>query len=506
MSGGLLTADQPEELHPLLDIANALFAELTVFGRAAQTDLETAGERQKRMVTTYLERRRLPLYVITAVLEQQAGLRFAGAHLPYRHNLATWPDRRPLAGYTDTDSLTPFQWMQSFVSNWGMVTTGDDPSDESGAWETHRVLRSALWVCHFSGLTSAIDYIFDLVDGGHVSYPPAAARAASYLLKAHAHVGSDGVVPRLMGGAIPDSRKGWALFLPTVKGLNPKPLSPSGRMALERLITRGWELVARTRDAATLDDWLSSIEILGGALQFIRQTVAWSMQTVPTGVLAILSQLEELGADATSALVSMEIGGVQAFCDYERDLRQQLQRLGDTTGQRFLRERLLLPSAILDSDDTPETWTAPSWRIALPWALNHTWLEDPDLIQPASPAARGTSREELERIPRAALDLTISLLDNGPDTKAARATLLDFLGRYPWSDAGYSFLSLTHWIDRDYPAAMSSLVRAIVMRPDRPAYWESLRDVVVGLGLHRAANLIEEINRPLTNLARKHGV
>src|SRR5262249_23632688 len=142
--------------------------------------------------------------------------------------------------------------------------------------------------------------------------------------------------------------------------------------------------------------------------------------------------------------------------------------------------------------------------IGLPWTLNIIGgFEDPDLIQPDSPPAPGSPRHELERNPRAALDSTIKLLDQKRDTEAARAILLDFLRRYPWNDTGYLFLSLTHWIDRDYRAAMASLVRAIVLRPEQPVSWKGLYDVLVSLGRHRAANIVQAINRPLTNLAHE---
>src|SRR5262249_25071542 len=148
--------------------------------------------------------------------------------------------------------------VRSFLSNWGMVADSDSSGTEEFPGEFFRILRSALWVHHASGMISAIDYILDLVDGGHVSYPPAAGQAASYLLRADAHVGSpDEVVPRLMEGAEPSNRMGWLVFFPTLDGLTAEPLSSSGRAALERLITRGWELIARTRSASTLDDWLS---------------------------------------------------------------------------------------------------------------------------------------------------------------------------------------------------------------------------------------------------------
>jgi hypothetical protein len=182
----------------------------------------------------------------------------------------------------------------------------------------------------------------------------------------------------------------------------------------------GWNAVDRAPEATTVDDWLSGLAALAKTLGFIHWTITWSIGSMPTAVQAILSQFEEPCADVPVAMMNMELGerrggGLPGFHAYERDLQKKYEEQGDTLGQRFRRERLLLPSGLPSSATATHGENAPSRRIAVPWTLCHILsIDAPGLVQPHGPAEPSASQKSAEQTdPRRSSALTRSCAEDG---------------------------------------------------------------------------------------------
>ncbi|MFJ1707464.1 hypothetical protein [Kitasatospora sp. NPDC088346] len=378
-TASLLTAGEPEDVEPLLEVVNGLLHEVCVFGRMCRLwgDMDAEAE-QKERVRYFMDRRHKSLGQITAVLGDAIGLRFADtAHLPYRHIQYTWPPGQPLAGYVSTTSgVSPYVWLSDFFSHWWMLL--DEEFSEDGHFL--RVLRSALWVCDTSGLCAALDYVADLVVTGQVVEAGAAAKAAVYLLVAGSRTDSpQELVASITGGRLPQSREEWLVFYPALGDLEGFRLSREAGAALESLVVRGWSLVEHARAATSLDEWLSSLAALEGFLKFVGLTASLVVSSPSTALRAILSQFEEIVCDITVAWVDMELdsgpdSGMRGFLRFAHGVEESLTRQGDTASQRFRRERLLLPPSIYSSsaDSLPPEWNEPpTWRIAVAWEACH---------------------------------------------------------------------------------------------------------------------------------------
>ncbi|MEV4443323.1 hypothetical protein AB0K09_30865 [Streptomyces sp. NPDC049577] len=467
MSGpALLTADEPEEAAPLLEPANALLDELVAFGRFCREDHareagtgtgDGAVHRQPVRVRRYLARREIPVCVVTLTLQETIGLRFAdGVRLPYRHNSATWPAGQPLAGHTSVPpGQAPFGWLRTFFSHWAMIPD-DGPAVEG---EFHRLLRSALWICHTSGTRPAVEYLADLVESGQVVNSLSAAWAAHALLAADSRTGSpEELVASLMEGRLPREPRDWLVFYPSLGDSGPVALSREGRAAVESLVVRGWRLVDETRAAPTLDAWLSRLAALDGVLRFVRRTVTWSVAEVSLPLQAILSQFEELNADIAAAVFSIEAGesigaGVPGFREHQQGVEQISRNSGDATGGRFRRERLLLPPSVYETVDEPPwpDWSEPGRHIEVPWRICHGRTEEPP-----------------------------------PGPRAGRRRL--FPGRRPRPASV-----------REDPS------RALALYPEDPRLWLTLHERLRSAGHHRSAGAARQLSERMARRAAAGG-
>ncbi|MFF7701395.1 hypothetical protein [Streptomyces lydicus] len=438
-AAGLLTADEPETVDPLLDVVNGLLHEVCVFGRMCRLwgDMDDDATDQKARTRYYLDRRQMGLLQVTAALEDTIGLRFKDtAHLPYRHIDATWPSGQPLAGYASTPpGVSPFSWLLDFFTHWNMLL--DDEFAEDGHFL--RVLRSALWICNTSGLHAAVNYVADLVETGQVVNTEAAAKAASFLLIAGSRTASpQELVASITEGRLPQNRQQWLVFCPTLEDPQGVRLSKEASAAVESLVTRGRHLVEQAHAATTLDEWLSTLAALEGVLKLVQMTVYWVVESPSVALQSILSQFEETRCDIAAAWVDMELGsgrdaGIPGFQDFQRGVEETFVNEGDTSGQRFRRERLLLPPDIYASpvDSLSSDWSEPSWRIAVAWEACHSWAP----ISTTGPLPP----------------------DRGPDTIEHR------------------------------PLRGSHLRKSLALHPERPQHWQALGSELRAAGWLRAA-------------------
>ncbi|HEX3780093.1 MAG TPA: hypothetical protein VHX38_10510 [Pseudonocardiaceae bacterium] len=464
----MLDSDLPSS-DPLLALAEYLIAELPLLGRLCQ---DSPDPRRRDLVRRYCARRELPLIPLVVWLEQECGLRFADARLPYRHYGATWPHGQPFSGYTDErPGPSPGQWLMAVFSTWKVIAFNESPAD----CEAHSVFRAALWVCSHAGVTAALHYVLDLVDAGLVLCPDAAAWAASRIAIGAAETSEPReLVARLVEGGAPTGPGARLLGVPSREAWHAEGRSsPAAASALESLIGRGWALVERAREAMSLDEWLPAVLALPGTLRFIARVVTLTLGEVPTEVDAILSQFEELWCDVAVIVGLLEIGenggpgGLPMFVDYERDLQRRFHDSGDVAGQRFRRERLLLPARILTSGVTAG-WTAVGWRIAVPWRLHH--IEDArGRLAPEQVAAYGHA-------------------EHG-ETVLARLLLDDVLARSPHNDAAHWLRARTCQLDSDHQGVLDSVLSLLVLRPEQPEGWELLADAFNALGSCQSAEV-----------------
>jgi hypothetical protein len=453
---------------PIVELTGCFLAELTFFGRSCQ--FHHPSSRQSEAVQRYCARREVPIRTLVAVLEEKTGLRFDDANLPYRYDAATWPTDQPLAGHTgDNPDLKPGQWLAAVFSNWKAIAHSEAPERT----EMYRVLRSALWVCHRSGVTAALRYVLDLVQNGQVLDVRAAAWGVSRVLIASSRTPDpEQLVSRLMDGGVPDTPRDWLAFTPGEDcWLEPAHICAEARAGLESLVEHGWALVGRARSATTLDDWLSAILAVHGSLMFIADVIRLTLGEPPTEVAALLSQFEELWCDVGTAIVCLEIGeqagmGVRGFVEYERGLEQQFRDAGDRTGQRFRRERLLLPAGMMDGADT-QHWTMPSWRIGIPWIIGHTSVTDPREFVPDMATAYQHYKDG--------------------ETALTRSVLDDVLRQRPWNDAVYWLYAMTYQSDGDQQAALDSTIPMVALRPEHHETWELLGRSLDALGRRQSA-------------------
>lgn len=478
----MLTSDLPAD-DPLPGLAAHFIDELAVMGRICH--LSPNAQRRRNLIDEYCARREIPARTLVGFLEQQCGMKFADARLPYRHNSATWPPAQPLAGYTDdAPKPSPGQWLGSVFSTW-QATTGSDDSGVEARW----TIRPALWVCHQAGLVASLRYVLDLVDAGQVLDPRGAAWAASRLT-----IGSDDasdpwkLVSSLVEGGTPPSRQEWLFLVPDMDRWHAsgRPF-PVPACALESLIVHGWALVERARAAVSLDDWLPAALALQGTLAFINDVIALTFDAVPVEVAAILSQFEELAADVNVAVVCMEIAertgtvGISDFIEYERDLERKFRKRGDDTGRRFQQERLLLPRPVIASEGGEE-WARPGWRLGIPWMVMQG-ITDP-----------------CPRVPELAAAFRHFKNNN---TAAARTALDDVLRRYPCHDAAHWLRAKTFQADGNHRTALESAIPVVVLRPEHYEGWELLGRSLDALGHRRSAavtlRMVEFSMRRATN-------
>jgi hypothetical protein len=481
-----------------VEIANQLLIELKHFGWFCEGRLYDPKPEEKYDPTLplvlYEGTRHIPLRAILMTLEEKIGLEIAENTLPFRFDLATWPEGGPLAGYAaDYPTLTPSLWVASFFSNWRSIINSKDPNEA----EFFRTLRSTLWVTNSKDARAGVQYILDLLDSGQVASALNAARVARCIIIGHSITNSDSeLVRRILNGDADRSRQDWLIFYPNIEWLTPVPLSPPMRSVMEELIALPWKRLEHLRKAENLDEWLCRLRQLGATITFVQATIESSLERVPLAAKAILSQLEEVNADIGPLIMCLELRSFGELKAYEERLQQTYRKTGGSSSdQRFRQERLLLPAGPFDSQPSQE-WLEMTWRLATPWVLCDTFDQDvafyptelssersdSAVIQPVPPL------EERRAEVGEGLQVSHQLLENGDYIKA-RTELHNLLKRYGWCVVARWFLSRTYKDEGNNDAALDALVPAVVLRPHEPVLWQSLSELLLIKHSHADAEL-----------------
>lgn len=467
----------------LLALAHSYLTDLQLFGSSCQrTDRDAQGP----AITGYIYERQYVLRRFFILLQQETGLRFAEADVPYRHIRATWPHDVPLAGYIREDpDLTPSRWLATVFWNWRMYASSQDAT----ASEFHRIFRSALWVCSRHGVGAAVRYVTDLVlTGQTVDIETAAWSVGRIAIASTDTPDPTRLVDRLIRGGIPAAPDGWIDFAPSdeLDALRPGRPSAVLAQAIEALIERGWALIRATRTAVSAVDWLSTLLATEGLLTFTDTFIRTTVENVPIAVKAILSQFEEILADIPVVLmvVHNELArgrSIDAVIAYQREIEHRMRARGDLDGIRFRSERLLVPTKILEAGPD-EAWRLPDWRMGTPWIITHTFPDSPfrDQTEPAS---------------------VRRLLRSG-DVAQARAHAAAAVRANAWNAAAHRMYAVSCQADHDHSGAVEAVIPALVLRPADPLGWATLAGSMEALGDRVASALARRMSEEAPALAQ----
>ncbi|MED7928878.1 tetratricopeptide repeat protein [Nonomuraea sp. LP-02] len=490
----LLTCERPEQAGPILAIAEALLDQRSLAGRCA-ADHGANGrdtDRARQLIATYLERADPVVGYLTVVLEREAGLRFSGRRsFPYRFHLATRPPGVPLAGDVALDPAPPVgAVLYATMRRWQLIIERDDNDHD----EFVGILHPALLVGHRHGLATGLRHIVGLIDTGQILDVSAAASAAATLLRAAAVTRDDAELFDEILGDPPEEGIGLITYgtdLFDERFQQPVPRS-SSRVTplLEGLLSDAWRRVAVVRAASDAGEWWCALTGLTAYLRFVTSVFWWTLASPSQAVEAALDQLDELAADLFAITVAIELDSMEGVIDYETGVIEAItRRTGDRAAaeRRFRRERLLVPPKLLDAP-LDAAWRIPDTRPANLFAYL-TGESDPALLR--SPFGRTSGEGRLESMRRPDLEKrtaevrrtleTADAMDHGRAPEAA-PLLRGLLHDYPWCAPAYRMLAQSARRSGNQDEAVTLLVKALTLRPDRHRAWAELGDLLGEMG------------------------
>ncbi|MGK8522543.1 hypothetical protein ACRS6B_13735 [Nocardia asteroides] len=310
-------------------------------------------------------------------LEQAAGLRFTGMRTPFLHHAIGGASGTELSGYLSAyPHYPPSEWLLDLFVRWEAHVevrrnSGSSRQSDGNSYvlESARLQRAALHHAWKSGrLTAASDYVIDVVDSGLCRDARGAARALTMLLWAMRDTDTpEDLVRRYFDGHVPATIDDWAR-LPFTEPDRPARLSTASSAALADLIARPWLRLADARGASGIDEWFIALIRSMGAIQCALYTLQWYSDRLPLGARAVYGQLTELDADYAVLCALLRLNGTLAmarFVAHQRDRADGYRRKGDSTGDRFAHERMVVPRWMLEHEgELPPPWQYPGWRTA----------------------------------------------------------------------------------------------------------------------------------------------
>ena len=490
----LLVADPNPGNELLLEVMNSLYFEALVMSAGyangyPKSDLEY---HESKLGTTCL---------LARVLQEEIGLRFRTMHMPFCLPPAlALPGGYPMAGYLDDyPDLSPNPWIAGLFVRWHVQdhmlqrwkASGKDIRHNSMMLETRYLLRCALWYClrtnDQDAVMAAVQLVAELVGTGQVRDAMGAAMAISVLLRTEPALESPrDLVSAFFGGSIPVTAEDWKTSPLTWSNEESRPLSRGSQRAVNWLVQYVQSTVDRVRQAPNFDAWFAALTMAGSVINSVTDGLRWSIPKVPIGLRAVLAQWEELAADLGPQLMLADIGGMPAVIGSSRDMAERYLRIGDTTGERFARERMLIPRELFESrGPLPVMWRRPSYRMATAWfhgrRLNGRGLGldlSPDLLELPSD---DTVMAEIRR-----------LSANGELARAAEAVDA-LLERFPWYEAAHrSHAELSMRIGQ-LDKAMHSVVAGLVLEPRLERYWQLLSTIMRHQGNLKAATVADKL-------------
>lgn len=305
-------------------------------------------------------------------LEDAVGLRFhPSMDAPFLR--FTRPgDEAELSGHlARRPGYLPSAWLTDLLARWDVHETlseswraaGDDVRGNSSALESARLLRAALWhAARTDEPASAVGYVVDVVTTGLCRDVTGASRAITLLLWASAQADTGEALARvLFGGHLPDTAHAWTtapLTEPAPAAL-PSRASPSVRMLVERTFA----LLEEARRADGFDTWFMALTRAAGMLHCVALVLRWVTERPAPGLRAVHGHVCELDAHYSALVAGLHVAGsplMNGPVRHARALAARFRAAGDTTGDRFAGEALLIPPALLDEDEPlPDAWRDP---------------------------------------------------------------------------------------------------------------------------------------------------
>ncbi|MFG3442270.1 hypothetical protein ACGF0J_33945 [Nonomuraea sp. NPDC047897] len=309
-------------------------------------------------------------------LEKAIGLRFdPSMDVPFLR-LARDGDGE-LSGYLSRRSdYLPSAWATDLLARWDVQDTlreswrasGDDPDANSRLLESARLLRAALHHAARTGEpTSAIEYIADVVSAGLCRDVTGAARAITLVLRAPAEAGTaDALVRAFFGGRLPDTGRAWAAAPLTEPALSALPRRAAPVMSM--LVERSYGLLDDARQSGGFDSWFMALTRAAGMIRCVTYVLRWATERMPLGLRAVYGQLAELDAHYSGTVAGLRVARppiMRGVVAHMRHMAAMFRAGGDTTGDRFAREALLIPRPLLEEDaHLPEAWQGPGCHTA----------------------------------------------------------------------------------------------------------------------------------------------
>ncbi|MBF6180814.1 hypothetical protein [Nocardia otitidiscaviarum] len=317
------------------------------------------------------------VYSFAQGLEQATGLRFTAMRTPFLHHAVGGSSDVELSGYlSERPHYPPSDWLLDLFVRWEAHTevrrnSGSSRQSDGDSYvlESARLQRAALhhaWKC--GSLTTATDYVVDMVESGLCRDARGAARALTLLLWAIRDTDTpEDLVRRYFGGQVPATRNDWA-HSPLTEPDRPARVSRSASAALTGLIQRPWLRLADARGASDIDGWFIALTRAVGVIQCTLYVLQWISDRIPLGARAVYGQLTELDADYAVLCAMLRLDGtvdMSRVVAHQRSQADVFRRKGDSTGDRYAHERMVVPRWLLEHNgELPPSWRYPGWRTA----------------------------------------------------------------------------------------------------------------------------------------------
>jgi hypothetical protein len=451
----------------VLPIAEHLFGQLLDLG------VITAGWGLSKDVPNRLTPRIELTIELLTLLEANADLRVAASGILFVSNPLNWPDGVPGTGVTGNGPApSPAHIATSLVHGWA--------NESMATYPLARPLRIAIEATARHSFSRALEFLVEAASAGFVPLR-VLVPALHTLVEARASVETDAeLVNRCVGVT------GWPS---TASSWMSAPISfswvgQSGRCytaGLPEVLDSAFRSLDRMRGAVDYDSWILAN---AGAIPVLFSAV--SLGKTMSGHLSLpdrasVRQLEENDADAFSFMGTLKVvmdhghlATAATLSPHSETLRNS--ELTHATGQRMLRQRVLLPDALATwssaEQPLPPAWRHASPRLA-PLLMAYVTELSFDLTDPS-----GVPGDKEQR--RARVDRLIELSVRGKH-EAVIVEARDLLATFPWSTTIRYALAMAQGKSGEPQAALDVLVEAIAIEPTEAPLWRAVAGVLYEL-------------------------
>jgi hypothetical protein len=314
------------------------------------------------------------------ILEQEIRLEFGDTTLPLVALSQVAKRGGPVGGYLrDHPGYAPSEWVIDLFTRWvahhQVVANDWNRSKDRQAvragsrdLEAARLLRAALSYCWHTqspdAVATATAFVVGVAESGLCRDAEGAGLAFAMLLRAGSGADTPDSLLRSFFPRVPAGGDEW-IHLPLNFPPEPVPLTATTMSAVESLVIRAGILLDQTRQSADFDEWFSRLVRAECLVRCVYYGLEWATPRLPLGLRTVQSQFSELDADYGAIRALLRFSDMTAIVGKFERMAGQFRAVGDTSGDRFARERLLIPRELLGRRDTlPRRWLGPSWRTA----------------------------------------------------------------------------------------------------------------------------------------------